>query len=354
MLLHEQFHKYCLESDPAAMAYWQEYLLANPKDKALLERAKLLYKELYVGLADLDLEEQKRILSEKIQVNGEAPVIRLKNKGVVRKNRILAIAASLLLLLAVGWLWVHTISGAAATAESQHFAANPGERKHIQLQDGSVVRLNGGSQLVIPSGYGKEHRRLELAGEAFFEVQHNTDLPFIVKTELMAVKAVGTSFNVKAYPNSGIDEETTLISGKVLVALKNKADTFQLLPNQKIKVSRTSDALLQKNIAAVKPADTSAMVSIQPIKQNQDGDVKEIAWMDDKLIFTDESFEEIVVSLERWFGVKISFEDELPRNYRFTGSFQRLGLQDILEILQETRSFNYQIEENGKKVTIQK
>ncbi|MBC8033812.1 MAG: DUF4974 domain-containing protein, partial [Chitinophagaceae bacterium] len=73
------------------------------------------------------------------------------------------------------------------------------------------------------------------------------------------------------------------------------------------------------------------------------GDIKEIAWKEDKLIFDDESIEDIAVLLERWYGVKIVFTDDIIRHYRFTGAFEKEELSTVLNLLKESRSFKYEI-----------
>ena len=76
------------------------------------------------------------------------------------------------------------------------------------------------------------------------------------------------------------------------------------------------------------------------------GDIKEIAWKENKLIFDDQDFGDIAVLLERWYGVKINFKDNALRNYRFTGIFEKEDLNTVLDFLKESRNFNYTIEKD--------
>ena len=79
----------------------------------------------------------------------------------------------------------------------------------------------------------------------------------------------------------------------------------------------------------------------QNITKTDEGDIKETAWKENKLVFTDETFTDIAVLLERWYGVKIVFADDAIRNYRFTGIFEKEELGSVLSILKESRNFKY-------------
>ena len=169
----------------------------------------------------------------------------------------------------------------------------------------------------------------------------------------MDVKALGTAFNVKAYLNEK-NTETSLIRGLVEVTLKEGNNRVMLLyPNQKIewkhpfaKIDNTNSTITQKG-AALNMTDSL----MKKLAVTENGDIKEIAWKENKLIFEDELLADIAVLLERWYGVKIEFEDDTIRNYRFTGIFEKEDLTTVLDFLKESRHFNYQIV-SGQPLTI--
>src|SRR5690606_22571909 len=98
--------------------------------------------------------------------------------------------------------------------------SKPGERKSIQLPDGTKVMLNAGSTIHIAADFNATSRQLTLVGEAFFDVVHNAEKPFIIHTGAMDIKVLGTVFNVRAYPGDKTSE-TSLLKGSVEVTLKN-------------------------------------------------------------------------------------------------------------------------------------
>ena len=105
---------------------------------------------------------------------------------------------------------------ATVSVDSLEVIAPVGSRTVVELSDGSVVHLNYGSRIKYPQNFSGETRSVALIGEGYFEVAHNPDKPFMVSTEKMDIKAVGTVFNVNAYPETN-NIATTLIEGKVLL-----------------------------------------------------------------------------------------------------------------------------------------
>lgn len=169
----------------------------------------------------------------------------------------------------------------------------------------------------------------------------------------MDVKALGTAFNVKAYLNEK-NTETSLISGLVEVTLKENNNLKLLLyPNQKIEWKNgNTNGTGNNSTAAIKDTFLNVTDSLKKeLVLTNTGDIKEIAWKENKLIFDDEEFEDIAVLLERWYGAKINFKDTAIRHYRFTGTYEKEDLNTVLGYLKESRSFNYTIEP-GETLTI--
>ncbi|MDN3657148.1 DUF4974 domain-containing protein [Ferruginibacter paludis] len=276
----------------------------------------------------------------------DAAIVKMKNTGSKKKRNIVSIMFALTAsVAAVALLFIFNDGGSRSEKKEvwKIFLSAYGERKNFQLPDGSVVTLNGGSKVTIGEGYGISTRDIFLEGEAFFDVKHNQDIPFIVHTTAMDIKAVGTAFDVKAYPGEKITE-TSLIKGMVEVTLKEEQHRRVLLqPNQKVQW-KLQESLLdgvvgEKNKTGINTAQVESRV--QDITKTDDGDIIETAWKENKLVFTDESFTDIAILLERWYGVKIVFADDAIRDYRFTGIFEKEELGSVLGILKESRSFNY-------------
>lgn len=157
----------------------------------------------------------------------------------------------------------------------------------------------------------------------------------------MDVKALGTAFNIKAYP-SETATETSLIRGLVEVTLKENDNRKMLLrPNQKVKWLKPLGTDLDKKVSA--PIEEKEEPAVHSLTKTESGVVKEIAWIENKLVFSDETLENIAVLLERWYGVKVEFTDDEIRNYRFTGEFEKEELSILLGFLKESKDFNFEM-----------
>jgi transmembrane sensor len=348
LLSDESFINYCKESSPEDIAFWENYIKVNPKRGILVEHAKEKYIQLFNALAQADLEEQVTRLNNTLEHGEAAPVIQMEQFEKQKQGRVLPwllkITAAAMVLAGLFFAIKYFVAGRDNGIKT--YVAAYGERKNIQLPDGSIVTLNAGSNIKIDEKYGIATRDIYLEGEAFFEVKRDTSLPFIVHTTAMDVKALGTAFNVKAYLHEKITE-TSLIKGLVEVTLKEDNNLKMLLyPNQKIEWQHQNTITANTNASEAKKA--TALNIADSLKKKlvvtNTGDIKEIAWKDNKLIFDDEEFGDIAVLLERWYGAKINFNDSSIHNYRFTGIFEKEDLNTVLDYLKESRSFNYTVE----------
>jgi transmembrane sensor len=345
LLLDESFINYCKKSSPEDVAFWETYLITNPDHRALVEYAKENFVQLFNVLAEADLSEQTMRLKSRLDVIDTAPVIQMERLEPNKAKKIWPLLLKITAAAAVLFIAVFfTFNYYNSTKNIKTFLAAYGERKNIQLPDGSVVTLNAGSKIEIDESFDVNNRNVYLEGEAFFDVKHNVKLPFIVHTPAMDVRAVGTAFNVKAYINEKITE-ASLIRGVVQVTLKENDNlTMLLYPNQKIKWEQPSEKNKSISLSKTIKENTVNIADslLKKLVVTDDGDIKEIAWKENKLIFDNELFSDIAILLERWYGAKIEFKDEELRNYRFTGVFEKEELTTVLELLKESRHFNYQ------------
>jgi transmembrane sensor len=211
-----------------------------------------------------------------------------------------------------------------------------GRPKMTTLPDGSVVWMNAGTKI----GYREEPgiRAVYLEGEAYFSVRQDAERTFMVHAGTIAVRALGTAFNVLAYP--GEDHvETTLIEGKVQITMEEKPDQkIILVPSEKLTI--VNHRIVEKDTAArreityeVKP------VKILPALNS----AEEVAWMQDRLAFQDESFSELAKRLERRYGVHIAFDDESLKSEALSGIFKNESIEKALRLLQMTTPFRYRM-----------
>jgi transmembrane sensor len=352
LLADESFINYCKGTPPKDVAYWKDYLQQHPEyiETAALAKEKFLF--LFNAMAHADLMEQEARLIEKLNYPEQATIIPLDGaRSINTWNRsfFLKLAVAATLLAVVGTVAFRMFS-THDKPQGRVFATANGERKNIQLSDGTIVNLNAGSVVTTDADFGISSREIHLEGEAFFDVKHNEDLPFIVHTAEMDVKALGTAFDVRAYRDEKITE-TALIRGSIEVTLKENHNRKMVLsPNHKIAWNKSTMNMM--NVDSVAGPATAKPHYGVPEKIVMDrGEIKEIAWKENRLVFENELFSDIALLLERWYGVRIVFTEDQIRNYRFTGLFEKEDLQAVLNFLKESRSFHYKIE-NNETVTV--
>jgi transmembrane sensor len=192
-----------------------------------------------------------------------------------------------------------------------------GERKKLQLPDGSMVWLNSETKISYPENFEGDERNLKLDGEAYFEVTHNEEKPFIVNTGGIDIKVLGTSFNVRSY-NREKAIETTLVEGKVSVQRTNpktkKTRRAILSPNQQAKFFKTTEEFLLDKVSAE----------------------KFVSWRNGKLIIEGRTFKELIEELERWYNVDISLQDNLSEKYSYTITITDESLEDVMKLIKRT------------------
>lgn len=270
-----------------------------------------------------------------------------------RKTKIvrqLAVAASLLLIGTVGALFFLTRKGSSTQPEKLTGLAvstKNGSRTSMQLPDGSKVWLNSGSTITYDKQFGKDIREVVLSGEAFFDVVRNPEKPFIIHTISMDIKVLGTRFNVKAYANDKVSE-ASLIHGSIEVSLKKKGSgKFLLKPNQKFVVMNDLGTGKDKKSQSQKVDAFEPIIAVQKLNYaTKDSAIVETSWVDNRLIFENESFQDIAIKMERWFGMNLQFKDLHLRNERLTGSFTNETIDQALQALQITTPFHFTIKEN--------
>ena len=224
--------------------------------------------------------------------------------------------------------------------------AGKGVRKEIKLPDGTVVLLNSDSKILYDLDMQNRNQRdVILSGEAFFKVAHDKKRPFVVKTNTIAIKVLGTEFNVKAYPGD-LKSETTLLKGSIELTINGRSEQKIILkPSEKFALVNKDTRLAEKNSNSVLMIE-----NISPVKLGDIEYIEETSWTENKFVFQNESFEELLPKLERWYNVRIILEDPAIRSYRFTGIFIDENISQALEAMQLIKPFNYKLTENEVKI----
>ncbi len=224
-----------------------------------------------------------------------------------------------------------------------------GSKSEIKLPDGSMVWLNAGSKLRYPTDYGKTNRDIFLEGEGYFKVAKHAGKPFTVHTALLDVKALGTEFNVKAYPEEGI-VETTLITGKVSIDKIEKESATDppvvLVPGQKysmtVRPELTPEEILTPDAKATLAIAKPTIKQLAPTVANA-----EVSWKERNWRIESEELQSLSVKIERRYNVHIQVDDKL-KNYRFSGTIKDESLEQVLNAMQLTAPILFRVD--GKNV----
>jgi ferric-dicitrate binding protein FerR (iron transport regulator) len=282
---------------------------------------------------------------QKISPSIEERVVTLK---IFTLTRYLKIAAAVLLIFMAGFFTSKYYMNQNTFSPSTvcEISTPLGSKTFCTLPDGSQVWLNAGSKLVYPKNFDEKERKVTLVGEAFFKVKTNKNKPFIVATSQMNVRAYGTSFNVKAYPDEKVIS-TTLVEGIVKVdgIEGNKKFEYTLKPSQNITIVKDvqeTEKMVQKKQVAQKQKEMA-------IAESQTEIIKEVktelhtSWKDIRWNIEGESLNSLAVLLERRFNTKIFVEAEELNKYKFTGTIQNETLEQVMQFLSFTTPLNYKI-----------
>lgn len=271
--------------------------------------------------------------------------------------------------IAVSWLVVFILGAAASfflTKPSHEpfnrlsettITAPLGSVALVDLPDGTKVWLNAGSEIIYDHAFGQSERNIELTGEAYFDVKTNRVMPFMVKTSDVVIKAIGTKFNVKAYPDEN-NITATLEEGKIiLTSLHDPAakESVLLKPNEMY--------TYHKSINKVK-VGANDMVSRKSKSIQEKEDKLEImpniktelvtSWKDKTWIIESQPLGYLIPILERRYDIKIKFESDEIMKYKFTGKIQKETIEQIMVAFALSAPINYTIEKNQIKLSLNK
>lgn len=202
-----------------------------------------------------------------------------------------------------------------------------GVRAKLELADGTDVWLNSNSKIKYSSEFDGETRNVEITGEAFFDVAHDKNRPFIISARGLKLKVLGTSFNVNTYDENKI--ETTLVNGSVELSGHDQMG---------------EPVLLKPGYQAVFH-DKSGEIPVSKVKTRY-----LTAWKDGNILLCDTPMADVITTLERWYGVEVSVTNKSIYKYRFTASLKDKTLSEVLDLLKMSSPLGYKI--NGKKVVI--
>jgi ferric-dicitrate binding protein FerR (iron transport regulator) len=338
------------DDDKQKLTSW---LAQSQENVEIFKQSESVWNALEIVKTGKEYDSGKAFRSFKEQVSN-----RLKTSRRIGLYKIIdtyiRVAAVLVILIGIGRLFIKPIDKRIQSDTSLFEIISPrGSKTQVLLPDGSKVWLNSESKIQYFNNFNQSGREVFLEGEGYFEVKKNPDKPFIVTASDIRIKALGTIFNIKAYPEEKTIE-TTLVEGKLEVesGISGKVNKLATLePNQKVTFFKKNEAVPeQKNIEEKKKVENALPVKsgLDKIISNEKVDPSLItSWKNNILYFDNENFQDLALKLERRFGVTIHFENENLKQMRFTGKFRDIIIEQVLEALQFASPFYYRFDDNN-------
>ncbi len=241
-----------------------------------------------------------------------------------------AVSAAAVLLTA---LFVTVPTHTDTSTDQIAYQTERGEQKGITLPDGSVVTINAESKLSYIFDDARNLRLVFLTGEAFFDIVRDTLNPFIVRTDHVNARVLGTKFNMSAYPTDRV-VETTIIEGRVALSVPGSdVDPIEVTANDRATLVKGSNSFRLDHV------DASAVAQ----------------WIDGALVFRETCMEDIAARLERYYDVTVTLADRELRTMVYTATFDRgTPIANILDLLAFTSPIEYTIDGNLIEIKLKK
>lgn len=250
------------------------------------------------------------------------------DKRIYVWTKISAIAASIALLFVLSNYFFYQSGKAAVGSQMLEVSSPQGLLSTITLSDGTKVTLNSGTTLSYPSLFTSNTREVHLSGQAFFDVSRDDKHPFIVHTEDLDVRVLGTKFDLKSYEDDAYIQ-VTLNEGSVGVHILGEKETAYLTPNEQIRFDKQDKTLKKEEVNASYYS----------------------AWTAGNLYFRGTPFSEVVLQLERRFNVNIEIISENLKDINYYGEYIRgENLEQVLKIIALDQRIGYTIK--GDKICI--
>lgn len=283
--------------------------------------------------------KDKKEIVEPLQPGGNKALLRLADGSTIVLNKatngVLAMQGSTVVKKTDEGELIYVSNPADGAGHSKiNLIETPkGGQYQLTLPDGTRVWLNSESSLSFPTCFGPDERRVELRGEAYFEVAANykpgakVRKPFFVKSGSMTIEVLGTHFNITAYPGSA-RQEATLMEGSVMVEAGKV----------RRKISPGQQAFIERSASSLKVRE----VNLESI----------LAWKEGLFMFDNTDIDEAMQQIEKWYDAEVVYVGQKPE-VAFTGVLPRSSeVSEVLDLLESAQGVNFTVQ--GKKIIIRK
>lgn len=329
-LLNEYFIQWAMHPNEESDRFWKHWVEKNPDKTILLKRAKEILRSFKPVEYQMDEAVSEQLLNN-ILLRNQSGDTKETSRKRSRSIRAFSAAAVLFFIigLTAGLMYLLTPATEPIVAPKQEWVSKStekGAKLTFKLPDGSLVRLNASSSITFPTTFTDSLREVRLEGQAFFEVEKNPSAPFVVTTDELQINVLGTSFDLKAYPNESV-QTVALVSGEVSISSGDGLHEV-LYPLEMISYSKDKKEMVKEIF------DPEQVVG----------------WKEGIIRFKNTDFPEVFGTLERWYGVDITIRPSQTFTGRFTGRFDNESLKNVLTGMSFSEGFHFRIQ--GDQVEI--
>ncbi|MDR1505041.1 MAG: FecR family protein [Prevotella sp.] len=306
-LLYKFFEGLTTQEEDETIRQW---VMRSPENEKRFFEERKMFDAVVLNTTEPDINENMDCQSVP---SGNRPHISIYFRELIKIAAIVAIT-----LLGSWYCFIH-INKSNKLVAMQTISVPAGQRLNIILPDGTDVWLNAKTTIKYPVSFNEKERLILLDGQAYFDVAKNKEIPFLVKTRDGIVQALGTKFDVMAYPDSH-SFETVLMEGKVKVrATCDSSQSIILTPSNK------------------------AYLKNGKLETSYVDDFSAYEWKDGLISFKNESFARIMKSFEKVYDIKIIIENPQVSNLIYTGKFRVIdGVDYALRVLQKDVKFKFE------------
>jgi ferric-dicitrate binding protein FerR (iron transport regulator) len=303
----------------------EDWKNASPENQKIFEDSQKAWE----GLEQLRMmkkyDADKAIHKVEQKINS-----RKSSQNLIEIFRKVAAVLILPLIIATIWMAFEKTSSESEYREWHTLKTPAGMRSEFILPDSTKVYLNSETSLTYPLAFSSHIREVKLNGEAYFEVAENKKVPFVVDAGGIDIEVTGTEFKASNYQHENL-LEVVLVSGEVNLYEGNYSEDKNVLtplvPGERFRFDQENKTMNINNVDVE----------------------KYLAWKDGVLMFRDDSMEEVVRRMNRWFNVDIQLTGPDLTDYVYTATFEGESLMQILELLKISAPINYTIKQRERK-----
>ena len=335
-VLDNYFRHWVLNPDRDSNIFWEAYIKEHPCQVEMMEKAR----EIIVNLPKVQnklSEDEVLQIWKNIEAGMDAfagpytNVIPIHSIAVLRKQQAVQkwwydyrklgrYAAVIIFVMSAIVSWYLVNQQPARFLEQLVVKETPwGQKSIIYLSDGSEVILNSGSRIKYLEHFAPHERLVYLEGEAFFNVASDPERPFKVESSMLTTKAIGTSFNVNAYP----DKRTiavSVVSGKVRI-FHDTISSLNLMRGESANYDRVNEKMEKSTY-----------------------EYSALRWKDGIIVFRDDNQEVVFKKLSQWYGVEFKFLNNSNKVWNYNAEYKNLDLSNVLGAIAFAMDFDYRIQ----------